>query len=124
MTGQALTLTATYSRLRCTLRSVGRAHGLTPLAVRVLLAIADRAQPPTYDELAADLGLASSGIRRAFVNELYPGGFVDGEATGGGRRRAGVLSRVTLLSRGRRAVLDVRRQVQWNTTPTEEVDAA
>lgn len=117
-----MTLTESYARTHAALRAVADTEGLSPFAVRVLVAIVDRGGSATTHELDADLQAGASMVRRALVEELYPGGFAAGTASTGGPRRRGVVTRVALLHNGRRAVMAVRRQVEWNTT-REEVAA-
>ncbi len=94
-----MTFTRRYTRMTRALAVVSTETGLDPFAVRLVVAISDRAGAATTEQLVADIALEGSNVRRA-LGTLYGQGLASGEALGGGRRRPGVMTLVRLTPKG------------------------
>lgn len=119
-------LTVTYSRTHDAIATVAAQHDTTPRVARVLVALLDRGGSATSHELADDLYAGGSFIRHALINDIYPRRWALGEADGGGRRRPGCVSRITLTAPGRAIadeVLALLETVELDDAPAEAIAA-
>jgi len=105
------TPTQQYTRLHRAFMAAAQEHGLTPFAVRVLVAIDDELGPATTTSIAQALAVGGhSMVRRVLVEELYGPDreFVIGEGSDGGPRRRGVMTHLKLTRDGWEVAQDMR----------------
>lgn len=102
-------LTIDHSALTIALRTIANVQGLTPWAVRVLLAVdelGDRADTRLVS--LATTGMEHRSEVRRPIPQLLERGLVNGVAADLGRRRRGVRTQLTLTAAGEEIVRDLR----------------
>lgn len=109
-------LTHAYATIHEALTATAARHGLTPIDVRVLVALWERGHIATSHELERDLLCQGSQVRRASLT-LRKGGFVrcdSGPGTAAPRR--GTVMRLQLLRPGRIIAEDANSRATFNQT--------
>ena len=99
-----------YSTIHAAIRLTAKAHGIEGYATRVVLAIAEHGPRVRSDELESLLGEDGSAMRRALLH-LYGRKLARGIGDGGGPRRPGVRSVVTLTAAGEAIAVEIQRRI-------------
>ncbi len=105
-----MSVTAVYSRSHVAFRDAGKAHGIDPFDVRVLVALLETVDPAVAEvDLAAQLGCQVEAIRRS-AHGLAAARLVHRHAPGRGRR-----STLRLTAGGTLAARDALRRAGAQT---------
>lgn len=100
------TVTSAYTAAHAAFATTAQRTGLKPFAIRTMVALVDRGGSATTFDLADDLAVSRSAVRRIAV-DLYASPFALGVADGGGDRGPGRVSRITLTRAGAELAADV-----------------
>jgi DNA-binding transcriptional ArsR family regulator len=108
------TTTEVYSRAHAAIAEGARRGGIHAFQARMVLAIAERKQVTTPQQIAEDLrNVDGSQVRRG-LRVLYEAGLAEGIGEDGGPRRRGVVTHVRLTADGWRLARWMIRKAAMN----------